>query len=224
MESRGAGDVKKPEIDEQNEKTEQPESTQPKPPDDDMDISTPCWFYVDVSGVKQGPFCFREMFTWWKSRYFNPDLQVKTVWDEEYRELGTLPEFLYASPKLIERIEKEQDEIQRKGLVEVPLPTYYDEPPPPPKQFEEYVVTGTFNPLTGRFQKDDTNSYFAARGIASDKDLRMMGNYFDVDRYQTEMLQGSGDAPKQVKGSKKFWKERKEKKKRAKLVAEYLKD
>jgi hypothetical protein len=40
------------------------------------DISTPCWFYMDVNGLRQGPFSFKEMFTWWRSGYFPDDLLV----------------------------------------------------------------------------------------------------------------------------------------------------
>jgi hypothetical protein len=54
-----------------------------------------------------------------------------------------------------------------------------------------------------------------------------MSNYFDYEKYADQMSSVSKDKAnkkKKVKGTKKFWKDRKEKKRRAKLVAEFLAD
>jgi len=204
---------------------------------EELDINTPMWFYQDSAGMKQGPFSFKEMFLWWKGGYFRSDLPVKTVWEDNFSQLGEIAEFYNAPPKLIERIEKEQEKLLMTGHVEIPLvPTYYEEPQPelslphpPPLQipdFHEYSVAGGFNPLNGKFQKDDSAAYFTNKGIPSDKDFRMMSNYFDHEQYQIMQQQAKGQPTddKKKKGTKKFWKERKEKKKRAKLIAEYLAD
>jgi len=196
---------------------------------DEFDLSTPCWFYNDSNGLKQGPFSFKEMFLWWKGGYFPNELLVKTIWEDSFQELGQIPEFFSAPPKLIERIEKEQEELVKQGHIEVPMvPSYYEpkddgEHPPPSKagKFEDYTVKGTFNTASGKLQND--------QGVSRptgpiDREARMMSKYFDFDKYQQEMAENKKKKNKPVKGSKKFWKERKEKKRRAKLVAEWLAD
>jgi len=93
-------------------------------------------------------------------------------------------------------------------------------------KFQDYAVKGTFNSQTGKFQKDEGGTHFEQKGIPHDRDARMMAHYFDMNQYQQHMNAVAGDKKKKkpVKGTKKFWKERKEKKRRAKLVAEYLAD
>jgi hypothetical protein len=91
--------------------------------------------------------------------------------------------------KLVERIEREQTELHASGQVEFAIaPVYEQEQPKIEKdaagnplplknpQYKDYVVTGTFNPITGKFQKDDSTSHFASKGIPSDRDERML-NY-----------------------------------------------
>jgi len=176
------------------------------------------------------------MFLWWKGAYFPSELLVKRVWDEDFQELGSIPDFYSAPPKLVERIEKEQDEQVRLGHIEVPMvPTHYepnkDEDvmmhPPPLKsaKFQEYSVKGSFNALSGKYQSDEATPFLTVKGIAPDREGRMMAYYFDHNQYQQQMQNSqAGKKKKPVKGTKKFWKERKEKKRRAKLVAEYLAD
>jgi hypothetical protein len=207
--------------DETKKKEDKPEETSVV---EEEDISTPCWFYQDSNGLKQGPFSFKEMFLWWKGGYFANDLPVKTVWENEFTPLSTLPQFYNVPVKLAERIEKEQEELITKGQIEVPV----FEPPKEDTaedQYDEYTVVGGFNPLSGKFQKDDNAAYYGSKGLPADREQRMMSHYFDYQQYQLQM-QAVGDKKKKklVKGTKKFWKERKEKKKRAKLLAEYLAD
>lgn len=201
--------------------------------EEEFDISTPTWFYQDSNQVKQGPFSFKEMFLWWKSGYFAADMLAKTVWEGEYRPISSISEFSNAPAQVIEKIEREQEELYRKGHFE----TYYpsststgpnDEEDQSAANEEEYQV-GTLNPATGKYETEEmprTNIKLMPKNGHVDRDARMMAHYFDFDQYQNQMRDATG-AKKQkklVKGSKKFWKERKEKKKRAKLVAEYLAD
>jgi len=196
----------------------------------EFDVSTPCWFYMDSNGLKQGPFSFKEMFLWWKGGYFPSELLVRTVWEEKFEQLGNLPEFYSAPVRLIERIEKEQEDQVKQGNIEVPMvPTYYEpnkdeehQPPLKNPKFQEYAVKGTFNSLTGKFQSGE--GFFEGKGLPVDRDARMMAHYFDFSQYQQQMQAAEKKKKKPVKGTKKFWKERKEKKRRAKLVAEYLAD
>jgi len=201
---------------------------------DNFDLSTPCWFYLDSNELKQGPFSFKEMFLWWKGGYFPSELLVKTIWDEDFRQLGLIPEFYDAPIRLVERIEKEQEEQVKQGNIEVPMvPTYYEpnkdeEHPVPLKnpKFQDYAVKGTFNITTGKFQKEDS-SFLEQKGVPTDRDSRLLHHYIDMNQYQQQMNALSAEGKKKkkpVKGTKKFWKERKEKKRRAKLVAEYLAD
>jgi len=203
-----------------------------------FDVSTPCWFYMDSNGLRQGPFSLKEMFLWWKGGYFPDDLLVKTVWEDQFQMIGHIPEFYNASTKILEKIEKEQQEDHHRGIVpsfyEPPMVPNYSEQELPPQlpgvkmDNRAYSVSGNFNPTTGKFQKEDNTSHFASKGLSMDRESRMMSHYFDLDQYQQQMQAAkdveSGKKKKLVKGTKKFWKERKEKKKRAKLVAEYLAD
>jgi len=196
---------------------------------ENIDVSTPCWFYKDSNGLRQGPFSFKEMFLWWKGGFFHSDLMVKTIWEEQFQQLGQIPEFYNAPPKLVERIEREQEEMMRRGHLEVPLvPSYYEERMEEPKEDDQkkdkqYVVVGSFNAMNGKFQEGNE---FELRGMPSDKDARMMSYYFDLNAYQTAKQQATDEKKKRKlqKGTKKFWKERKEKKKHAKMIAEYLAD
>jgi len=204
----------------QNNKTE--ENGAP-PEAEKYDLTTPCWFYTDSNGLKQGPFSFKEMFLWWKGGYFPNELLVKTIWEEEFQPLGTTPDFFKAPVKLVERIEKEQEESVKKGHIDVPfVASVYEGPkedlaPSKLPEFKNYAVKGTFNALSGKFQSD------ASKGPV-DRDARLMSHYFDQDAYQEQMANVTKKKKKPVKGTKKFWKERKEKKRRAKLIAEYLAD
>jgi len=190
-----------------------------------FDLSTPCWFYMDSNGLKQGPFNFKMLFLWWKGGYLPNELLVKTVWENDFQQLGNIPEFYSAPPKLIERIEKEHEELVKQGHIEVPMvPTVYepeDENQAPTKvpKFEEYKVKGTFNVKTGKYQSEN---YFEAKGLPVDRDARMLSHYIDMNKYQQDINSNDKKKKKPVKGSKKFWKERKEKKRRAKQVAEWL--
>jgi len=186
-----------------------------------FDLTTPCWFYMDSNGLKQGPFNFKEMFLWWKGGYFPNELMVKNIWEEEFQPLGTVPDFYKAPIKLVERIEKDQEEMVKKGHIELPfVASVYeapkDEPASKMPDFKNYAVKGSFNALSGKFQGDGKGPV--------DRDHRMMSHYFDLDAYQEHMAGVSKKKKKPVKGTKKFWKERKEKKRRAKLIAEYLAD
>lgn len=197
--------------------------------DPNMDIDTPCYFYQDALGLKQGPFSFKEMFLWWKGGYFADTLLVRTIWEDHMIPLIQIPQFWNAPIKLVERIEKEHEESLRRG-VEIPAVNYSTEETSQAStdapKYETYVVTGGFNPITGKFQKDDSSSHFASKGLPADRDSRMMAHYFDYNQYAQQMAAAAQEPKKkkQVKGSKKFWKDRKEKKKRAKLLAEYLAD
>eukprot|EP01118_Nematostelium_gracile_P017724 TRINITY_DN7669_c0_g1_i2.p1 TRINITY_DN7669_c0_g1~~TRINITY_DN7669_c0_g1_i2.p1 ORF type:complete len:212 (-),score=69.78 TRINITY_DN7669_c0_g1_i2:22-657(-) len=181
-----------------------------------IDLSTPCWFYLDSNQLKQGPFSFKEMFLWWKGGYFPDELMVKTIWENEFQQLGNIPEFYAASEKLVARIEREQDELVKSGLIEVPIAPTFLEEEEVESRGEDYAVTGTFNSKTGRFSSDVG---------PLDKDAKHMSKYFDHEQYQANnTFQDPSKRKKPVKGTKKFWKERKEKKKKAKLLADYLAD
>jgi len=214
--------------DKEEKKTKEEEKTQKEI--NEFDLSTPCWFYNDSNGLKQGPFSFKEMFLWWKGGYFPNELLVKTIWETTFQELGQIPEFFNAPPKLIERIEKEQEELVKQGHIEVPMvPNYYEpkedgsgEPPAKTTKYQEYSATGTFNSASGKFQGDQALPTRPTGPV--DRDASMMSKFFDFDKYQGQMADLKKKKAKPVKGTKKFWKERKEKKRRAKLVAEWLAD
>lgn len=86
--------------------TEQPQSSNAT--SEDYDIYSPYWFYMDSNGVKQGPFSFREMYSWWKGSFFPEDLLVKNIWESEFKELKSIDDFTKCHPKIIEQIEQPQ--------------------------------------------------------------------------------------------------------------------
>lgn len=62
-------------------------------------------------------------------------------------------------------------------------------------------------------------------GLSGDRDFRMMSYYFDHEAYQAQIAAAKAAAPvKRFKGTKKFWKDRKEAKRRAKLLADLKAD
>jgi len=197
----------------------------------DVDISTPCWFYTDVTGSRQGPFSFKEMFLWWKSGFFPNELLVKTVWETNFAQISQIPEFYNASPKLVDRIEKEQEDQMKKGSYEIEVGSAFVEEVPqtglpgPEVDFQDYSVAGGFNQRTGKFQKTPGNPYWTSKKLPSDRDERMVSNYMDPEEYQKQKNQEAKDKKKKLaKGTKKFWKERKEKKRKAKLLADLMAD
>jgi len=205
--------------------------------EDEQDVSTPSWFYQDANGVRQGPFSFKEIYIWWKSGYFPNSLLVKSVWESRFRRLDEIPEFYRVAPKMAEKLETERDTLVRGYLP--PLNFFLSETTNHEIQqpnalgnattMEDYKIVGSFNPLSGKFQKEDGLSHFSSKGLPSDRDMRMMSHYFDYEKYQEQMnaakvdKEGKGKK-KKIKGTKKFWKEHKEKKKRRKMLAEYLAD
>lgn len=99
---------------------------------------------------------------------------------------------------------------------------------------EEFVAQqALFNKKNSRFQKEDSAGHWASKGLADDRDGRMMSIYFDAQSYQEEMnalkekreRQGREfRAIKKKKHSTKHWKKLKEEKKRQKAAEWLLKD
>ncbi|KAK3354010.1 gyf domain-containing protein [Lasiosphaeria hispida] len=48
------------------------------------------WVYLDPQGTMQGPFSGLEMNDWYKANFFNPDLRVKRLEDNDFEPLGQL--------------------------------------------------------------------------------------------------------------------------------------
>jgi len=122
-------------------------------------------------------------------------------------------------------LKKSKRSRSKKGHIDLPFvasvyegPNHDDHSQAPSKtpDFKDYQVKGTFNAISGKFQGDSKGPV--------DRDARLMNHYFDVDKYQQQMAEVTKKKKKPVKGTKKFWKDRKEKKRRAKLIAEYLAD
>ena len=181
----------------------------------DYDLNTPCWFYLDSSGLRQGPFSFREMLLWWRASYFSHNLPVKSVWQTEFTSLGDIPEFSNVPQSIVEKIEREQE----TSFLDVPPQPVHLSSQPPPDKFEQNAMA-TFNKVTGTI-----TTPAAPDQPSKDREFRMLSRYFDYNQYQAQM-NATKDEKKQklIQGSKKFWKKKKEEKKRAKLVAQYLKD
>ncbi|PRP89123.1 hypothetical protein PROFUN_01843 [Planoprotostelium fungivorum] len=198
-----------------------------------LDTTSPCWYYIDDSQVQQGPFSFKDLFLWWKSGYFNDQTMVRNVWEENFSPLSQVNDFANISAELQEAIFEEQRQVAAKAMQDQYTlqtdPNFISGPDystGQQVQYEDYAVKGTFN-TRGKFATIDSSGYYGAQGVPSDKDLKMMSEYFDMSQYQAQKQAAAETGEKkrkQVKGSKKFWKERKDAKRKAKLIAEYLAD
>lgn len=99
---------------------------------------------------------------------------------------------------------------------------------------EEFLAQqALFNKKNSRFQKEDSAGHWASKGLADDRDGRMMSIYFDPQSYQEQMnaLKEKRErkglefrAIKKKKHSTKYWKKLKEEKKRQKAAEWLLKD
>jgi hypothetical protein len=134
-------------------------------------------------------------------------------------------------PSVVEKIEKALEEslaASEQSYQNTTDPALISSDPS--ALYQDYSVVGSFNPMTGNYQIPDVSMPMQvnARGSPVDKDARLMSHYFDYERYAAQMNAAKEDKKKskqkQVKGSKKFWKARKEEKRRKKLIAEYKKD
>ena len=38
---------------------------------------SPCWYYIDIQGVAQGPFTDHQMHGWHRGNFFTPDLRMR---------------------------------------------------------------------------------------------------------------------------------------------------
>jgi len=102
-------------------------------------------------------------------------------------------------------------------------PTYEEPAPvasdPQPTSSTDYSQKAFFTTLKGRFSASDQENYWLKKGLPTDKDGRMLSNYFDYDAYQEQMRNATPPEKKKVsKAQIKGFRKKKEDKKRRRIL------
>jgi len=165
------------------------------------DILASGWFYIDSSGIPQGPFSSKEMKEWFIAGFFFDNTLVKRINDPDYEPISGCELFkhcelssnvvstdIYTTTQNNQEVIKLPEKLESKSTLSTRFNPCYDPVPYYEDDSEEkglYTQTAFFNTHNGRFTP--VNSYYAARGIPEDRDGRMLSHYLDIDEYQEKM-------------------------------------
>lgn len=125
------------------------------------------YLYKDARGEIFGPFSREKMCLWVAAGFLAADVPVALVAaaastsEREFRPLSQHAELLAAMPQ----------PQQAQQAAE-------------PSEFTEYVATGKFNALSGRFQALTSQEYWGRRGLPTDGAGRQIARYMCLDDYQ----------------------------------------
>lgn len=131
--------------------TPTPTHAQPKPVQD----SAEDWYYIDGKGDEHGPYSRDKMLQWYAAGYFKPQTRVR-------RENEPHPSLIYLRKDLF------YDHVSVRPA------------PQPVGGFQEYAVSGAFQPFNNKFAGTTSESYWSAKGLESDPAGRQMQNFLDV--------------------------------------------
>jgi len=204
--------------------------------DEFEDILATGWFYQDTTGEKQGPFTTKEMKEWFVAGFFDDDLLVKRINEPEFGMIAERGEFKNLERRPQDQVYTPANSFQiQQQLAAAPNP-YYQEgfdpaveevfiaPPPqqqpePKQQTGDYSQKAFFTTLKGRFSATDQDSYWSSKGLPSDKEGRMLSNYFDYEAYQEQMRNAKpGEKKKVSKAQIKAFRKKKVDKKRRRIL------
>eukprot|EP01120_Amphizonella_sp_Union-15-10_P000721 TRINITY_DN10751_c0_g1_i1.p1 TRINITY_DN10751_c0_g1~~TRINITY_DN10751_c0_g1_i1.p1 ORF type:complete len:279 (-),score=71.00 TRINITY_DN10751_c0_g1_i1:84-920(-) len=210
------------------------------------DILVSGWLYLDAEGKRQGPFSTIEMKEWWIGGFFDPNLLVKRVQENDYLKISERSEFrqldrsgsvhsmyhydYYGVPESI--YNPTSDNPTDNVDLGFPPDSFGDLTPTEYVDEFGYEQKGFFNTKTGRFQSSgDYSNHWEKKGLPSDRDGRMMAHYFDLDAYQEQMREAKRrklEEPEPIVGKKPskkaiiaYYKKKKEERKRKKLLQNY---
>jgi hypothetical protein len=156
----------------------------PKPQEENEDIIVSGWFYLDVKGNQQGPFTTKEMRGWWSAGFFQPNLKVKRVSEDNFVALNTRKEITEVpnGPPPAKRAKTSDGPSPAPMPIPVPMPmpypyyhpmmmmmAPYGGAPMASQAQEETKVQGVFNAMTGRFVSSDNQSHWEKKGLPSDR-------------------------------------------------------
>jgi len=213
--------------------------------DEFEDILATGWFYKDSNGDKQGPFTTKEMKEWFVAGFFDDDLLVKRIHETEFGTISERPDFKDLERRPQDQVYVPMSAFQaQQQLVTAPNPYYQDGPsffdpafeetppapappvpapvvvePEPETIARDYAQKAYFTTLKGRFSATDQESYWSMKGLPSDKDGRMLSNYFDYEAYQEQMRNAKPAEKKKVsKAQIKAFRKKKVDKKRRRIL------
>jgi len=213
--------------------------------DEFEDILATGWFYKDSNGDKQGPFTTKEMKEWFVAGFFDDDLLVKRIHETEFGAISERPDFKDLERRPQDQVYVPMSAFQaQQQLVTAPNPYYQDGPsffdpafeetppapappvpapvvvePEPETIARDYAQKAYFTTLKGRFSATDQESYWSMKGLPSDKDGRMLSNYFDYEAYQEQMRNAKPAEKKKVsKAQIKAFRKKKVDKKRRRIL------
>jgi len=156
------------------------------------------------------------MIEWHSMGYFTPDLMVKKIYDDEFQPLKDRKDLNLKFP--IENSDKNlsvtvNNEANIDSSQEAPALNqqdayYYNvtsaysnpgfpsgDPETPIKptnyvtEYEDYVISGSFNVVSGKFQRQDSSTYFQSKNLPEDRAGRQLAHYFDVSVLENQKLQ-----------------------------------
>jgi len=202
--------------------------------DEFEDILASGWYYLDSNGEKQGPFTTKEMKEWFVAGFFDDDLMIKRIQETEFGTIKDRAEFQNLERRPQDQVYAPANTYQaQQQLAAAPNP-YYQEGPsfydpaleeavteePPQQTPGDYSQKAFFTTLKGRFSASDQESYWQKKGLPTDKEGRMLSNYFDYDAYQEQMRNAKQLEKKKVSKSqiKAFRKKKVDKKRRRILM------
>jgi len=139
------------------------------------------WYYLDKSEVEQGPFSLVDMRGWWRGGFFPTDLQIRLHREYKYRLLVRREDYiLFKDPNEpdleVQSKEEEEAEAAATSAREEELRKQL-EPMANPFSYQEYSISGRFNTRTGKWESKEWDK-------PTDRSMRQMSHYFDVDLYQ----------------------------------------
>jgi len=205
--------------------------------DEFEDILATGWFYQDSTGEKQGPFTTKEMKEWFVAGFFDDDLLVKRITETEFVMISDREEFrnLERRPQDQVYVPTNSFQIQQMAMAnpfyQDPGTGYFDPAveaslgmpaaaaPEPQNASGDYTQKAFFTTLKGRFSATDQESYWQSKGLPTDKDGRMLSNYFDYEAYQEQMRNAKpGEKKKVTKAQIKAFRKKKVDKKRRRIL------
>jgi len=202
--------------------------------DEFEDILATGWFYLDTNNEKQGPFTTKEMKEWFVAGFFDDDLTIKRINETDFGMIKDRPEFQNLERRPQDQVYVPLNTFQaQQQLATAPNPYYQEAPSYYDPAYEEsspsvsestapsgdYSQKAFFTTLKGRFSATDQESYWQKKGLPTDKDGRMLSNYFDYDAYQEQMRNAKPPEKKKVSKSQiKSFRKKKEDKKRRRIL------
>jgi len=201
--------------------------------DEFEDILATGWYYLDSGSEKQGPFTTKEMKEWFVAGFFDDDLMIKRINESDFRMIKDRSEFQNLERRPQDQVYVPLNTFQaQQQLSTAPNPYYQEAPSYYDPAYEEspsvsestppggdYSQKAFFTTMKGRFSASDQESYWQKKGLPTDKDGRMLSNYFDYDAYQEQMRNAKPPEKKKVsKAQIKTFRKKKEDKKRRRIL------